>query len=133
MTIRLVSTATDSTVLTDRPPTRQVSKGDVLVVWSKLRNAVAQFGRPKGAVVGDAASTFRILSGTDAEVTVVANLPGGMLRAEGRSRLGGKQSYAVTGGHGRFAKAHGRVESVAIGSRWGSSDRRLDVYRLQLP
>jgi len=48
MTIRLVPTATDSTVLTDRPPIRQVSKGDVLVVWSKLRNAVAQFGRPKG-------------------------------------------------------------------------------------
>ena len=133
LTIRLFSTATGSTVLTDRPPTRQVSKGDVLVVWSKLRNAVAQLGLPKGAVVGDEAATFRIVSRTDAAVTVLVNLPGGTLRAEGRSRLGGDQEYVVIGGRGRFAKARGSVHSAALATRWGSGDRRLDLYRLKLP
>jgi hypothetical protein len=52
MTIRLLSTETYSKVLTDRAPTNETSRGDVIVVGSTLRNAVAQFGRPKGAAGG---------------------------------------------------------------------------------
>ena len=132
LTIRLVSTETDSKVFTDLPPIKQNSKGDVIMVGSTLRNAVAQFGRPKGAVVGDEVVIFTIRSRTEADVIVESNLPGGWLRAAGRTRVGSKQTYPVTGGRGRFAKASGTGESVALG-RGGTSTRRLKLYRLQLP
>ena len=64
MTIRLISTDTGSTVLTERPPIGQASKGDLIVVSAKLRNAVAQLGRPKGAVVGNASYVFTFRSRT---------------------------------------------------------------------
>jgi hypothetical protein len=130
MTIRLVSTDADSRFLTDRPPLEQAGKGDVIVVDSTLRNAVAQFGRAKGAVVGNDTVIFTIRSRTDADVIVESSLPGGWLRAGGRARLGPKQTYSVTGGGGRFAGARGTGESVALGP---SSNRRLKLYRLRLP
>ena len=98
MTIRLISTATYSKVLTDRPPTNEASKGDVLVVGSALRNAVAQFGRSKGAAVGKDTVILTIRSRTRADVIVESTLPGGWLRAAGHVRLGPRQTYPVTGG-----------------------------------
>ena len=133
MTIRLFSTATYERVVVDRPPTQQMSKGDVLVVESTLRNAIAQFGRPKGVVVGFDSVLVTIRSPTDADVTVASKLPGGDLRARGRTRLGGKQTYPVTGGTGTFAEARGTGESIALTNRWGSGSRLLKVYRLRLP
>ena len=130
MTIRLVSTETYSKVFTDRPPIEQNSKGDVILVGSTLRNAVAQFGRPKGAVVGDDIVIFTIRTQTHADVIVESNLPGGSLRAAGRTRLGARQTYPVTGGKGQFTKARGTGESVVLGRSGG---RRLKLYRLQLP
>jgi hypothetical protein len=133
MTIRLLSTETYSEVLTDRAPTRQLSKGDVLVVGSTLRNAVAQLGRPKGAVVGEDAVIFTIRSRAEADVIVKSYLLGGWLRGAGRTQLGGKQRYSVTGGGGRFAKARGTGESIPLANRWGSGSHRLKLYRFQLP
>jgi hypothetical protein len=130
MTIRLVSIDTATNVLTDRPPEQQVSKGDLIVVTATLRNAVAQLGHPKGALVGDDAVIFRILSRAEANVIVETNLPGGWLRAASRVRLGAKQTYTVTGGRGRFAKARGTLESKALPCH---CERRLKLYRLQLP
>jgi hypothetical protein len=130
LTIRLVSTETGSKVFTDLPPIKQNSKGDVIMVGSTLRNAVAQFGRPKGAVVGNDIAIFTIRSRTHADVIVESNLPGGWLRAAGRTRVGAKQTYPVTGGRGRFARARGTGESIAFG---GSGTRRLKLYRLRLP
>ena len=85
MTIRLVSTETYSKVFTDRPPINQASKGDVILVAPTLRNAVAQFGWPKGAVVGDDTVVFTIRSRTEADVIVESDLPGGWLRGDGSS------------------------------------------------
>jgi hypothetical protein len=130
MTIRLVSTETYSKVFTDRPPINQASKGDVILVASTLRNAVAQFGRPKGAVVGDDTVVFTIRSRTEADVIVESDLPGGWLRGAGRVRFGPKQTFLVTGGRRRFAKARGTGESTALGP---NSSRRLRLYRLRLP
>jgi hypothetical protein len=130
MTIRLVSTETYSKVFTDRPPINQASKGDVILVASTLRNAVAQFGRPKGAVVGEDTVVFTIHTRTEADVIVESNLPGGWLRGAGRVRFGPKQTFSVTGGRGRFAKARGTGESTALGP---NSSRRLKLYRLRLP
>jgi hypothetical protein len=132
ITIRLISTTTDGKVLTDRAPMHEVSKGDLLIVESTLRNAVAQFGRPKGAVVGYDSVIFQMRSRTQADVTVESRLPGGWLLAGGRVRLGARQTYPVTGGRGRFANARGTGEAVAL-VRQGQGDRRLKTYRLRLP
>ncbi len=131
MTIRLISTATYSKVLTDRPPTNEASKGDVLVVGSALRNAVAQFGRSKGAAVGKDTVILTIRSRTRADVIVESTLPGGWLRAAGHVRLGPRQTYPVTGGRGRFANARGTGEAIALVHE-GQGNKRLKVYRLVL-
>jgi hypothetical protein len=129
MTIRLISTETDAKVITDRAPQNETSRGDVVLVGSTLRNAVAQLGRPKGAVVGQDTVIFKIISTTRAEVTVESKLPGGWLLAGGRVRLGHRQAYPVTGGSGSYEGARGTGQSVALGpSRVG----RLKVYRLVL-
>jgi hypothetical protein len=114
----------------DQAPKHAVSKGDVIVVTSLLRNAIAQLGRPKGDVVGGDSAVFTILTSAQANLKVETSLPGGTLRARGRVRFGPLQAYAVTGGTGRFAHAHGTGESRALGS---NSSRRLKVYRLRLP
>jgi hypothetical protein len=132
MTIRLLSTETYSKVLTDRAPANETSRGDVIVVGSTLRNAVAQFGRPKHAAVGEDTVIFTIRSRTRADVIVESTLPGGWLRAAGRVRLGARQTYPVSGGRGRFANARGTGESVAYVVRQGQGNRRLKVYRLVL-
>lgn len=130
MTIRLVSIETYSKVFTDRPPINQASRGDVILVASTLRNAVAQFGRAKGRVVGDDTVVFTVRSRTEADVIVETNLPGGWLRGTGRVRFGPKQTFPVTAGRGRFAGARGTGESAAVGP---NSGRRLKLYRLRLP
>ena len=130
MTIRLLSTDTDSKVLTDRTPIGRASKGDLIVVSATLRNAVAQFGRSKGSVVGNATTVFTIRSRMLADVIVESSLPGGWLRAAGRTRLGARQMYTVTGGRGRFALARGTGESTALPCH---CSRRVLLYRLRVP
>ncbi len=133
ITVRLISTGYEGQTVVDRAPKHQVSKGDVIVATSFLRNAVAQLGRAKGAVVGGDSATFTVLTRTHADLRVEMSLPGGTLRAGGRVRLGAVQTYAVAGGTGTFAHARGTVESRALASKWGSGNRRLNVYRLRLP
>jgi hypothetical protein len=130
MTIRLISIDVDSKVLTDRAPTNEASRGDVIVVESRLRNAVAQFGRPKGAVVGRNTWVFTIRTPTSAHLILESRLLGGGLQASGRVRLGARQTFPITGGTGRFANSRGAGESVALANRQGQGNRRLVVYRL---
>ncbi len=130
MTVRLIARETDSKVLTDRPPQQELNRGDVLWVESVLRNAVPQFGRPKGAVVGRDTTILTVLSATHGRVLVQTLLPRGTLEAAGRVRFGARQTYPVTGGTGRFAKARGIGESRALDP---PSNRRLRIYRLRLP
>jgi hypothetical protein len=131
MTIRLISTdRVDAKIITDRAPVGQASTGDLIVTTATLRNAVPQFGRRKGVIVGSDTTVFRIRSRTQADLIVETDLPGGSLRGAGRVRLGPEQTYRVTGGKGRFAKARGTGESLALGPQ---SSRRLKIYRLRLP
>jgi hypothetical protein len=132
LTVRLISTDTDSKVLTDRAPVNEASKGDVIVVESKLRNAVAQFGRPKGAVVGGTTWVFTIRSPASAHLIVRSHLPGGDLRGAGSVRLGAEQTFHVTGGTGRFTNARGSGESHAYLTQQGQGNRRSVVFRLIL-
>jgi|RhiMetdeSRZDD1v2_1073273.scaffolds.fasta_scaffold324984_4 hypothetical protein len=131
MTIRLISTDTGSTVLTERPPTGQASKGDLIVVSAKLRNAERQLGRPKGAVVGNASYVFTFRSQTVADVIVESTLFGGRLRAAGLARLNtGRHTFTVTGGRGTFANAHGTAGFRPLPCH---CERQLLLYRLRLP
>jgi hypothetical protein len=132
LTIRLISTDTYSKVLTDRAPANEASKGDVVVVESKLRNAVAQFGRPKGAFVGGATWVFTIRSPDSAHLIVESRLPGGDLRGAGSVRLGPRQTFPVTGGSVRFANARGTGEAIAYMTKQGQGNRRSLVFRLVL-
>ena len=133
VTIRLIATGYEGKTVADTAPTHVVSKGDVIVVTSFLRNAVAQLGRAKGAVVGGDSATFTVLTSTHADLHVEMSLPGSTLRAGGRVRLGAVQTLAVTGGTGRFAHARGTGESRALASKWGGGDQRMNVYRVRLP
>ena len=130
MTIRLTSATTAVEVLRDREPTNVVSAGDVLRARSTLRNAVAQFGRPKGAVVGRDVGVVTMVAAAEGNVKVIATLPGGTIRLSGRDTAVPNESLRVTGGTGKFAGALGVVAVRLLDVR---IRRALNVYRLQLP
>jgi Dirigent-like protein len=130
MTIRVISTTTALEVVTDRKPTNALSAGDVLRARSTLRNAVAQFGRSKGAVVGKDVGVVTMVSSSEGSVKVTASLPGGTIRSSGRDTPVPNQSLRVIGGTGRFAGARGVVEVRALDVR---TRLALNVYRIQLP
>jgi len=100
--------------------------GDVIVGSDRLRNAVAQFGKPKGAVVGK--DTYRLVfrSAHVAAISVTATLPGGTIRCQGtfddRRR---SQLIRVVGGTGSFAGVTGTCEARPSGSG------TLNTYRLR--
>lgn len=134
ITIRLISTEYSGKTIVDQAPTNVVSRGDVIVVTSFLRNAVAQFGRPKGAEVGADNATFTVLTSTQADLKLEMNLPGGTILAGGRIRFGPIQTYAVRGGTGKYLHARGTGESRALPTgKFGGGDRRTKTYRLRLP
>ena len=130
MTIRLTSTTTALEVVRDREPTNVLSAGDVIRARSTLRNGVAQFGRPKGAVVGRDVGVVTMVASAEGNVKVTTSLPGGTIRSSGKDTGALNESLRVIGGTGRFAGARGVVEVRLIDLR---SRRALNVYRLQLP
>ena len=134
VTIRLISTEYSGKTIVDQAPRNVVSRGDVIVVTSFLRNAVAQFGRPKGAEVGADNATFTIVTSTQADMRLEMNLPGGTLTAGGRIRFGPIQTYSVRGGSGKYLHARGTGESRSLpADKFGGGDRRTKTYRLRLP
>src|SRR5688572_16016107 len=110
MTIRLISTPGAESELRDRPPFGD-SKGDFFRETSILRNAVPQFGRPKGARVGTDDFTLTFLSRTRRRLTGVTELPD-----------------PVVAGTGAFKGARGMLHLRAL-----SGNRTLNVYQLTLP
>jgi hypothetical protein len=130
-TIRVVSNAVDFRVLVNRPPEGIGNVGDKVQVKNRLRNAVAQFGRPKGALVGSDVQTVTVTSVTPtrARVTVTVRLPGGTLRVAGTVTSSG-QALPVVGGTGDFAGARGTTEIKSLDA---DGDPALNIYRLRLP
>jgi hypothetical protein len=63
MTIRVLASVTKANPV-DLPPRNVQNKGDRVFVESQLRNAVPQFGQPKGSIVGIDYSTITYISST---------------------------------------------------------------------
>ena len=76
LTIRVLATVTTARPV-DLPPRNVQNKGDRVFVESQLRNAVPQFGQPKGSIVGIDYSTITYVSSTRRLVSVQITLPGG--------------------------------------------------------
>jgi Dirigent-like protein len=128
LVLRLISVSTSSSV-DDRPPAG-ASVGDSFTETSRLRNAVAQLGRPKGAVVGTDRATTTLISAQAVRMEGTVRLPGGTLTIRGRVTLRpGSASVPVAGGTGRFAGARGTVTATALPDGRSASN----VYRLTLP
>jgi hypothetical protein len=122
--LRFVSLTTSSKV-DDRPP-KGLGVGDGQFTTSQLRNAVAQLGKPKGAVVGSDSGTMTIAGERSIRVDVVTRLPGGTIVMRGLIRPApAGVALPVTGGTGRFAGARG---TMTISEESGR--RAINVYRL---
>jgi hypothetical protein len=132
LTIRLISTP-GRTGVKDVPPQTlgqgTPSKGDTIRGTSKLFNAVAQFGKPKGARVGGDTYVFTFTSKTTATVRGTVTLPGGTIRIDGKIASPNPSGrIPVVGGAGAFAGARGVCESRQL-----TGERSSNVYRLRLP
>lgn len=135
LTIRLIATVKPgSGWARDVPPrtmrTGHYTEGDTIGSAGILRNALAQFGKPKGAVVGNDRSILTVTSPTRALIHVEAKLPGGSLRIEGRFTFGTTKAIVlpVVDGSGAFAGARGSTTITQLSGR-----RALNVVRLRLP
>lgn len=131
-TIRLIGTASGSRYLVDHAPKGYPNKGDVVRATTTLRNAVAQFVRPKGAIVGNDIwiTTIVIAPFGKAGVKATTTLPGGTIRASGSvTAAQTSATFRVVGGTGTYARAHGTISWRNLNA---GGSRGLSVYRLQL-
>jgi hypothetical protein len=124
--IRLVSITTSESSV-DVPP-RNASVGDREMFASRLLNARAQFGKPKGAVVGSDHGTMRLTSATSAHLQTVVKLPGGTITVSGlvRAAANGAVSSSVVAGTGIFAGARGTLTILAP----TGPKTAVNIYRL---
>lgn len=130
MTIRVLASVTKANPV-DLPPRNVQNKGDRVFVESQLRNAVPQFGRPKGSIVGIDYSTITYISRTKRLVSVQITLPGGGLRLRGTLNVSDPNALVkipVISGTRDFAGATGYSEA-----RSASGQQTLNIYRLRLP
>jgi hypothetical protein len=128
MMLRFVWRLSHERLSVDLPPKRKVQKGDVIHARSMLRNAVAQLGRPKGAIVGRAHATFDVVSPRKAKILIRLTLPGGAFEASGgASTAPWHGPLKVSSGTGRFAGVRG------TGTLRQFFDRSTSVFRLDLP
>lgn len=127
LTIRVVSTSTGERMV-DTAPKGVLNKGDAIYTTSVLRNALPQFGKPKGALVGSDAATFTLRTPSTALVDARVRLPGATLHVRGVVEFDVTGSVPVVGGSGRFTKARGTclVEELGDG-------RSRNTYRLRVP
>jgi hypothetical protein len=132
VTIRVLVTPVTRKIKDVPPKTLKVrgewSKGDTLSGTSILRNAVPQFGKPKGARVGTSSFTDIALSSQMVRTDGVARLPGGTLHIRGVAPIGLTVKLPIVGGTGIYAGATGVVEGRHL-----ANGATLNVCRLQVP
>ena len=116
----------------DAPPKTlnlgEYTKGDTISGTSILRNAVRQFGKPKGARVGTSRGVLTALSSQMAKADAVASFPGGTVHARGVGRIGPTARVPIVGGTGVYAGATGVVEGRHV-----ASGDTLEILHLQVP
>jgi autotransporter-associated beta strand protein len=102
------------------------SKGDTIIQRDRLVNAVAQFGKKKGAVIGSDSGTVTFTSAHTATYEGTTTLPGGTLKLRGTVTLlsDGSTVFKVAGGTGKFAGMQG---TVTVGPQ---RNHVLNTYRL---
>ena len=130
MTIRVLATVTTARPV-DLPPRNVQNKGDRVFVESQLTNAVPQFGRPKGSIIGQDYSTITYLSPTERLVNVQITLPGGGLHLRGKLTVADPAAVVkipVISGTRDFAGATGFSEA-----RSAPGNHTLNIYRLKFP
>jgi len=130
VTIRVLATVTTARPV-DLPPRNVQNKGDRVFVESQLTNAVPQFGRPKGSIIGQDYSTITFLSRTERLVNVQITLPGGGLHLRGTLNVSDPAAVVkipVISGTRDFAGATGFSEA-----RSAPGNHTLNIYRLELP
>jgi hypothetical protein len=129
LTIRVLATVTTARPV-DLPPQNVQNKGDRVFVESQLTNAVPQFGRPKGSIIGKDYSTITYVSPTERLVNVQITLPGGGLHLRGTLKADPEAvvRIPVISGTRDFAGATGFSEA-----RNAPGSHTLNVYRLKLP
>lgn len=127
-TITLQVTSVAVSVKSNDHPPKGASKGDTIVQHDRLLNAVAQFGRKKGAAVGSDRGTMTFTSKRTARFKGVVVLPKGTLTLNGKvtAAQGGILVIPVTGGTGAYSGAKG-VLLVGPGEK-----RALNVYRFTI-
>ena len=133
MAIRLIVIPADSRYLIDRAPKGFPNKGDVVRERSTLRNAVAQFGRPKGAIVGSDTwiTTIVIAPFSKADVKATTTVPGGTIRAAGTVTAAQTTgTFRVIGGTGKYANVLG---TISLRNLTADGSRGLTIYRLRFP
>ena len=89
------------------------TKGDTISGTSILRNAVRQFGKPKGARVGTSSGVIVTLSARRARDDGVARFPGGTVHIHGVGKIDSNPKVPIVGGTGRFDGATGYYEQIA--------------------
>jgi hypothetical protein len=117
----------------DVPPKRfnlgEKSKGDTFSGTSILRNAVPQFGKPKGARVGTDRFVQVWLTPKRLSIDVVGRLPGGTLHAYGVGSIEtNRPKVPIVGGTGVYAGATGFVLGQVL-----PSGQQLDTFTLHIP
>jgi hypothetical protein len=120
-------------LIRDRPPRRQLSKGDIGLGSAGLENAAPQFGLPKAAFVGTIVVRAAYASPTSGRVTTRTKLPGGTIVCEGpfhtRSDDPPLKIMAATGA---FSGASGTCdEKKAPKNRYDA--KIVVIYTLRLP
>ena len=107
------------------------SAGDHYYSASKLINAKAQFGKPKGAVVGSDRSDMMLVSPRSALLKTLAKMPGGTILFGGRLMAagGGAVKIPVVRGTGVYAGAKGTLTIL----KPTGPKTMVNIYRLTYP
>lgn len=124
--IRVIARFSSGNFEHDAPPVGP-SRGDVVVGEDVLTNAVRQFGRAKGVVIGRDHYRVRFESSTAGVVDLTAALPGGIIRCRGRARsIARNNVLRIVATSGVFAGTRGICEAKEL-----STMRTMYTYRLR--
>ena len=105
----------------------EYTKGDTIRGTEILRNAVRQFNKPKGAIVGTDRYVIVAVAYEKVRADFVTRFPGGTVHAHGVGKPGSGK-VPVVGGTGVYAGATGVAEGRHL-----ANGKKLNIYRLRIP